>query len=135
MNCIVRCDSISRIWICFCLKKSLKQLLAEIFWTPSPLFENGPYWRKRRYFVPNSNYKVRFFWIFKPPPYFIRKPNLTDFINWGGPLTNLFWLLYQNLTNLKIGFCRYWFKYYYIDLLRRIQWETLNSWFSVFIVD
>ena len=45
------------------LKKSLKfQLLAEIFWPPPPpLFEKGPYRRKRRYFVPNSNYKVRFF--------------------------------------------------------------------------
>ena len=28
---------------------------------PPPLFEYGPYRRKRRYFVPNSNYKVRFF--------------------------------------------------------------------------
>ena len=47
-----------------------------------PLFEKGPYRRKHRYFVPNSNYKVRFFQSFKPlPPYFIRKPNLTDCIN------------------------------------------------------
>ena len=54
---------------------------------PPPLFVKGPYRRKRRYFVPNSNYKVQFFQSFKPlPPYFIRKPNLTDFINWGGPL-------------------------------------------------
>ena len=33
-----------------------------------PLFEKGPYRRKRRYFVPNSNYKVRFFQSFKPLP-------------------------------------------------------------------
>ena len=50
-----------------------------------PLFEKGPYRQKRRYFVPNSNYKVRFFDI-SPPPYFTRKPNLTDFYIWGGHL-------------------------------------------------
>ena len=39
-----------------------------------PLFEKGPYRRKRRYFVPNSNYKVRFFQSFKPlPPLFHQK--------------------------------------------------------------
>ena len=32
-----------------------------------PLFEKGPHQRKRRYFVPNSNCKVRFFQIFEPP--------------------------------------------------------------------
>ena len=37
------------------------------FLDPLPtLFEKGPYRRKRRYFVPNSNYKVRFFWTFNP---------------------------------------------------------------------
>ena len=71
------------------IEKTLKfQLLAKIFWTPSPLFEKGPYRRKRRYFVPNSNSKVRFFWNFNPP-YFTKNPNLTDFYNWGGPLLNL----------------------------------------------
>ena len=34
-----------------------------------PLFEKGPYRWKRRYFVPNSNYKVQFFFeILTPPP-------------------------------------------------------------------
>ena len=33
-----------------------------------PLFEKGPYQRKRLYFLPNNNYKVRFFQIFIPPP-------------------------------------------------------------------
>ena len=65
------------------LKKSLKfQLLAEIFWTPSPLFEKGPYGQKFWYFVPNSNYKVSKFQT--PLPYF-QKPNLTAFTNWGCP--------------------------------------------------
>ena len=31
-----------------------------------PLFEKGPYQRKRLYFVPNSNFKVRFFSNFHP---------------------------------------------------------------------
>ena len=48
---------------------------------PPPPLRKGPYRRKRRYFVPNSNYKVRFFQTSNPPPYFIRKPNLTDFTN------------------------------------------------------
>ena len=43
---------------------------------PPPL-RKGPYRRKRRYFVPNSNYKVLFFGNFNPP----RKPNLIDFYN------------------------------------------------------
>ena len=34
---------------------------------PPPLFEKGLYRRKRRYFVPNSNCKVRFFQNFNPP--------------------------------------------------------------------
>ena len=35
--------------------------------------------------------KFGFFEIFNPlPPYFIRKPNLTDFYNWGGPLLHTF---------------------------------------------
>ena len=38
------------------------------FWTPPPLLEKGPYQRKCWYFVPNSNYKVRFFQSFNPPP-------------------------------------------------------------------
>ena len=29
--------------------------------------------------------KFGFFIISTPPPYFTRKPNLTDFYNWGGP--------------------------------------------------
>ena len=57
---------------------------------PPPLFEKGLYRRKRRYFVPNSNCKVRFFQNFNPPlPYFGKKPNFTDFVNWGGPLLSI----------------------------------------------
>ena len=57
------------------------------FLDPLPLSEKGPYQQKRHYFVPNSNYNVRFFFQnFKPLlPYFIGKPNLTDFSNWGDP--------------------------------------------------
>ena len=32
-----------------------------------PLIKKGPYQRKRRYFIPNSNYKVRFFDISNLP--------------------------------------------------------------------
>ena len=35
---------------------------------PPPLLEKGPYQRKCRYFVPNSNYKVRFFETSNIPP-------------------------------------------------------------------
>ena len=55
------------------------------FLDPLPLLKFLPYRRKRQYFVPKSNYKVRIFPNFKPPsPYFGRMPNLTDDVNWGG---------------------------------------------------
>ena len=53
-----------------------------------PLFEKGPYRRKRRYFVPNSNYKVRFFQSFKPlPPLFHQKAEPHRFYQLRWPLT------------------------------------------------
>ena len=34
--------------------------------------------------------KFGFFQIFDPPlPYFGKKPNFTDFVNWGGPLLSI----------------------------------------------
>ena len=39
----------------------------KLFWPPPPLFEKGLYRRKRRYFVPNNNYKIQFFQNFIPP--------------------------------------------------------------------
>ena len=54
-----------------------------------PLFEKGPYRRKRRYFVPNSNYKVRFFQSFKPlPPLFHQKAEPHRFYQLRWPLTS-----------------------------------------------
>ena len=55
------------------------------FSRPLPsLFRKGPYWRKRRYFVVIVKFS---FFLFQPPPlpYFGKKPNFTDFVNWGGP--------------------------------------------------
>ena len=65
------------------LKKSLKvQLLTKFFGPPPPLFEKGPYQQKRRYFVPNSNYKVWFFQNFKPlPPLFHQKAKPHRFLS------------------------------------------------------
>ena len=44
-----------------------------------PLLEKGPYRRKRRYFVPNSNCKVRFFSNFRTPPPILEKTELHRF--------------------------------------------------------
>ena len=57
-----------------------------------PLFEKGPTDENVGISYLIVIIKFGFFEIFNPPPYFIRKPNLTDFYNWGGPLneTNIF---------------------------------------------
>ena len=71
------------------MKKSQKfQLQAKFSGPPSPLFEKGTYPRKRHYFLPNGNYKVLLLQNFNPP-YFIMKPNLTDFFIWGVPLVSI----------------------------------------------
>ena len=51
--------------------------------------------------------KFGFFQIFEPPlPYFGKKPNFTDFVNWGGPLRTI----YENkstMTESRRGYvCR-----------------------------
>ena len=71
------------------MKKSQKfQLQAKFSGPPSPLFEKGTYPQKRHYFLPNGNYKVLLLQNFNPP-YFIMKPNLTDFFIWGVPLVSI----------------------------------------------
>ena len=62
-----------------------------IFWPkfsrPPPPLRKGPYRRKRRYFVPNSNYKV--FFVISTPPLFHQKAKPHRFLQSRWPLNTL----------------------------------------------